>query len=219
MAILTPFPALFNRKNLVAGLATLVPVSVSLWAIHLLFSSLTGMINRVAPWDNVQTGSVFLDVLIDIGLIVTLFVGIVLLGLMVNWRLHLLIRQLETHVVEKVPLLNKVYRFTKDTVHQFLGGEHMPLEQVAAFRDGTAIKIGFVTDIQTRMANVLVFSAPAPSNGFNHGVLLTDLHRLNCPADVALSSVIKFGIGLGPLYEQFLDLEARGESYARCTQS
>lgn len=184
------------RRYLLAGLAVIGPVGLSVWVLAWLFARLDGILGQ------------YLDPALGwsvpgVGLLV-----LVLLLLAVGWTTE---RALGARLVDawdslmtRVPVARQVYRGSQRILRTVFGEDRIAFQEVVAFEwpDERRWTIGFVTgspppEVRARIgedaATVYMPTAPNPASGYLVMMARSDLVSLDMSVEEAFTLVLSAG--------------------------
>lgn len=184
------------RRYLLAGLAVIGPVGLSVWVLAWLFARLDGILGQ------------YLDPALGwsvpgVGLLV-----LVLLLLAVGWTTE---RALGARLVNawdslmtRVPVARQVYRGSQRILRTVFGEDRIAFQEVVAFEwpDDGRWTIGFVTgspppEVRARIgddaATVYMPTAPNPASGYLVMMARSDLVSLDMSVEEAFTVVLSAG--------------------------
>lgn len=188
----------FVITTIIGGLVVVLPVTLFILIIRLLFNLVIGFIsplsNLLGFSDDVNRWLINLLVL---AIIVAFFF---LVGLLVRTEMgQRFLLRLEQQWLAPLPL----YGVIRETVQRLFSKDKMPFSKVVlvdAFGSG-ALMTGFVTDEQPNgYYTVFVPTAPNPTNGFIFHVKPENLLFVDVRSEEAMRSVISLGIGSANLF-------------------
>lgn len=196
------------KKYFLTGLVTLLPLAVTIWVVHFFLDFLTkpfiGVVSLLTdrlPIDSPQLIRKITQVLILIGLfILTFIIGFVGRRFFFNQ-----IIRLSDKILIKIPLVNKVYKTTKDIVNSLFGSKEKSFKQVVLlqFPYPGAFCIGLIaknspktcSDAESKkLISIYIPTTPNPSTGFLVMCEKKDLIFLNMKAEQAVKYVVSCAV-------------------------
>lgn len=196
------------KKYFLTGLVTLLPLAVTIWVVHFVVNFLTkpfiglfSLLTDRLPIASPQLIRTITQVFILIGLIVfTFFLGLVAR----KFFFHQLIR-LGDRILIKIPLVNKVYKTSKDIVTSIFGSEERMFKQVVLlpFPYKGAYCIGLIAKRaprtcseaeKTELVSVFIPTTPNPSTGYLVMCQKSELIYLKMKTEEAIKYVVSCGV-------------------------
>jgi uncharacterized membrane protein len=199
----------FVITTILGGLAVVLPITLFVFIIRLLFNLIIGLIR---PLSNLLGFSESVNVwLINILVITGILLLFFLIGLTVRTEIgQRLFRRAEEQWLAPLPF----YGVLRETVQQLFSRDRMPFSKVVLVNPygSGAWMTGFVTDeLPNGFFTVFVPTAPNPTNGFIFHVKAEQIQFVNVKSEEALRSVISLGIGSKKLFETFDSGNAENE--------
>ncbi len=167
------------KKYFLTGLVTLLPLTVTIWVVHFFvnfltkpFIGLVSMLTDRLPISPQLTRTIS-QIIILIGLILlTFFIGLVARRFFFT---HII--QLGDRMLSKIPLVNKVYKTSKEIVKSLFGSKEKSFKQVVLlpFPYQGAYCIGLIAKeapktcseaAKTELVSVFIPTTPNPSTGY-----------------------------------------------------
>jgi len=188
----------FTINTLLGGLVVVLPITLFVSIIRLLFNLVIGIIsplkNLLGFSDNVNQ---WLINLLVVAAILTLFF---LIGLVVRTEMgKRFFLRLEEQWLSPLPF----YGIIRETVQQLFSRDRMPFSKVVlvdVYGSG-ALMTGFVTDEWPgNYLTVFVPTGPNPTNGFIFHVKKEQIISVDVRTEEAMRSVISLGIGSSSLF-------------------
>ncbi|MCH9621105.1 MAG: hypothetical protein S4CHLAM20_05210 [Chlamydiia bacterium] len=204
------------KKYFFTGLVLLLPIVVTLMIITFVVRTLThpfmGFVSHFITQYNLGDKSALLPggeklliISSQLVILVCLFVFILLLGMIARWFfVHWLIRFGE-YIVHRLPLVNKVYKTSKEIVSHLFGQDKKSFKQVVLVpfpREGI-YTIGFLSEkapkeindeTQSEMISVFVPTTPNPTTGFTVIYKVKDIYYLKMKPEAAIKFIVSCGI-------------------------
>lgn len=210
------------KKNLLSGLALLLPLAVTVFIFVFLVDLLTTpFLEHVKDiikffsqsYVDFDKHSTFLILLSRVLILITLFVGIIILGFLGKRIFFHYIMKTFHYWMMKIPLINKIYKGTRDIIMALLSEDKKIFSRVVAvpFPNEHAKAIGLVTGnapihldqnqkqnenapTEKTLKSVFVATSPHPLSGF---LLLTEekyLTRIDFSVEDAFKYLISCGV-------------------------
>ncbi len=196
------------KKYFLTGLVTLLPLTVTIWVVHFFVNFLTKpFINLVSPLtDRLPIASpqiirTISQVLILIALVaLTWFIGFVARRFFFT---HII--RLGDRILIKIPLVNKVYKTSKDIVKSLFGSKEKSFKQVVllSFPYKGAYCIGLIAKDapptcskarQNELVSVFIPTTPNPSTGYLTMCQRSDLIYLDMKTEEAIKYVVSCAV-------------------------
>lgn len=196
------------KKYFLTGLVTLLPLAVTIWVVHFFVDFLTkpfigvvSVLTAQLPIDSPHLIQKITQVLILIGLfILTFIIGFVGRRFFFNQ-----IIRLSDKILTKIPLVNKVYKTTKDIVNSLFSSNEKSFKQVVLlqFPYPGAFCIGLVgktspktcSDAEKKeLVSIYIPTTPNPSTGFLVMCEKKDLIFLNMKTEQAIKYVVSCAV-------------------------
>ncbi len=190
------------RKYFITGLLILVPLSITLWVLHAVISTMDqSLLLLPEQWRPEQLfGFKFLG----IGTILTLLIVFVTGLLAQNFVGNMVVGAWES-LLKRIPIVNSVYSSVKqvsDTLFSSTGNAFSKAVLVQYPREGSWT-IAFLTGVpggdvakhlQGDYISIYVPTTPNPTSGFFLMVPRADTIELNMSVDAALKYVVSMGV-------------------------
>jgi uncharacterized membrane protein len=167
------------KKYFFAGLVTLLPLAVTVWVALFLLNFLTkpfiGVVTRLIG--NLPIPEQLIQTLGQICILAGLFLFIILLGMVARWYFFNALVRLGEKIFARIPLINKIYKTTKDIIHPLFKGDNQSFNQVVMlpFPYHGAYILGLITrdapqtcsnSQQQDMVSIFLPTTPNPTTGF-----------------------------------------------------
>ncbi len=201
------------RKYFFTGLATLLPLTVTLVIVLFIVDFLTkpfmGVMMRFLSSPLLSIGMLasekFIQIVSQICILITLFLCIATLGWIARWLFFRAFLHLGERLLQKIPFINKVYKTTKDIVQSLFSQDSRSFQQVVMipFPYPGAYCLGLVTNsslnlsqetTQNEMVSVFILTAPNPTAGYLILRKKSDLIYLKMKSDEAIKYVVSCGV-------------------------
>ncbi|UIJ73939.1 DUF502 domain-containing protein [Aurantimonas sp. HBX-1] len=197
------------KRNIIAGILTLIPVVVTIWILNLVITTLIGfgrpMVLGLAFWAqsysppvaNLLRADVFQSVLA----LALVLVGLYVLGALTQAVLGRKVISLVNRTIERLPFVRSLYSSVRRMLEVFQSTEtSMQRVVLIRFPNPGMRTLGFVTrtfadagDPERLLAAVYVPTAPNPTSGFIEIVPVDDLTYVDWTADEAMQFVVSAG--------------------------
>ena|SRR3990167_1063427 len=202
------------KKYFLTGLASLLPVAVTIWVIVFIVNFLTkpfiGFVSNLlssislGPFRIFATDTtilIFSQFLILIGL----FLLTILLGIVTRWVIFNALLRFSDQILHKIPFINKVYKTTKDIISTLFTSNKNSFKDVVLIRfpNRQTYSLGLVTRdapmtcsqaTSTEMVTVFIPSTPNLMTGFLIVSDKSDLIYLNMKTEEAIKYIVSIGV-------------------------
>ena len=204
------------KKYLITGLVILLPLALTVAILQFLIRFLTNpfleiVTNLLSRTSFAQKGFLFFSPeqimrYTSQGIIlVCLFLGILLLGMLARWYFVRWLIQCGDEILHRLPLVNKIYRATKDiVVHMFGQGTNSFHQVVMVPFPGEGIfALGFLSQKAPlacnekedgEMISVFVPTAPNPTTGFTIMYRSKEIQYINMKPEEAIKYIVSCGV-------------------------
>ncbi len=186
----------FLQRHFLTGLLSITPLVITtwiLWRFYVLISS------TMRPWLQripavTETYPEFLLTLIGVIVFILL---ITLVGLFTRNLIGIAFFRVLERFFEQIPVVKSVFSAIKQISEVFLQDRRTAFQKVVLFaypRQGL-FSIGFVTrdEVENRLVNVFLPTAPNPTSGFMLLVPREELKELGIPVEEAIKLIVSGG--------------------------
>ncbi len=202
------------KKYFLTGLATLLPLAVTIYAVifvvHFLTLPFMGMMTRLV--EKLPIGSLgiisserLIRTISEVIILIGLFVFVFLLGMVARWLFFNALIRWGDQILHKIPLVNKVYKTAKDITRTLFNTDSNSFRQVVMIRfpHRECYCIGLVsnealkscTDLAgEEMVSVFIPTTPNPTNGFLMMSPRSELILLDMNNQDAVKFVVSCGV-------------------------
>lgn len=200
------------KKYFLTGLVTLLPLAVTLWIIHFFVSfltkpfmgAMTQLLSYLPPYgllSSEQAIRTLSQILILISLFLfTLFLGFVARRFFFNSLLHL-----GDQLLSKIPLVNKVYKTSKEIIQSLFASKSQSFRQVVMipFPYKGCYCIGLIASdspttcsqtVDGDMVSVFIPTTPNPTTGYLVMGRKEEFIYLDMKSDEAIKYVVSCGV-------------------------
>ncbi len=196
------------KKYFLTGLVTLLPLAVTIWVVHFFVNFLTkpfiGLVSHLTDRLPIASPQLIRTVS-QIIVLIALFIFIFILGFVARKFFFSQIIRLGDRILIKIPLVNKVYKTSKDIVNALFGSKEKSFKQVVLlpFPYSGAYCIGLVakTAPQTcsesaneELISIFIPTTPNPSTGFLLLAKKSDLIFLKMRTEEAIKYVVSCAV-------------------------
>jgi uncharacterized membrane protein len=204
------------KKYFLTGLILLLPIVLTIMIITFVVRFLTnpfvGFVSHLLSKSSLGEhgfyllhGEKLVTVTSQLIILVFLFAFILLLGMLARWFfIHWLISAGE-YIVHKLPLVNKVYKTSKEIVSHLFGQDKKSFKQVVLvpFPKKGIYTLGFLSEKAPKeiieatgheMISVFVPTTPNPTTGFTIIFNVKDIYYLKMKPEAAIKFIVSCGI-------------------------
>lgn len=204
------------KKYFLTGLILLLPsvltVVIIAFVVRFLTNPFVGFVSHFLENSSLKDHGFFLlhgDKLVTLTsqliILVALFFVILFLGMLARWFfIHWLIQAGE-YIVHKLPLVNKVYKTSKEIVSHLFGQDKKSFKQVVLvpFPRAGIYTLGFLSEKAPKeinnetgheMISVFVPTTPNPTTGFTIIFNVKDIYYLKMKPEAAIKFIVSCGI-------------------------
>ncbi len=198
------------KKTFLTGLAVLLPFAVTIYVVVFVVNFLTrpfvGIVSSFLekiPFHLPILSHQLIHTMSQIVVIVALFGFILLLGIVARWFLFNSLIKLGDLILKKIPIVNKVYKTTKDIVQTLFSGGKNSFKQVVLvpFPYKGSYCLGLVTreapgtcqNDANDMVSVYIPTTPNPMTGYQIMSPRSELIELSMKSDEAIKYVVSCG--------------------------
>jgi len=200
------------KKYFLTGLATLLPVAVTFYIVIFVVGILTrpfmGMLTSVglemriyAPFNSETVVRAVAQIII----LIALFLFIILLGFVARWFFVKSLIKLSDKILHKIPLINKVYKTTKEIIQILFASNKNSFKQVVMvhFPDKESYCLGLISRESpkaceqkghTDTVSVFIPTTPNPMTGFMIISPKKDLLFLDMKSEDAIKYIVSCGV-------------------------
>ena len=201
------------KKYFFTGFVILLPIAVTLAVIGFLVSFLTkpfmGIVtrllsNRSIPSLGIFTSEQIVETISRCIILAALFVFILMLGIFARWFFFHTLLKTGDKILYRIPLVNKVYKTTKDIIHTLFASKKESFKQVVMipFPTKHCYCLGLITreapktcqDASGReMVTVFIPTTPNPTTGYLLVCPVSDLIFLKMKGEEAIKYIVSCG--------------------------
>jgi len=202
------------KKNFVTGVATVIPLIVTLYVFYLFVKTfggnLAGLLQVIPPLRRIPK---FFLMIISLG--VGVFAVYVVGTLTGHWAGEGIVAQLES-IFLKIPLVKAIYVPAKELTQALIGQEKMAFRKVVLieFPERGTYALGFLTSYfvmdKERFFNVFVPTTPNPTSGWYLILPEEKVRILEMKPETALKIIVSGGIVFPEEFAQDIASEIRG---------
>lgn len=199
------------KKYFLTGLATLLPVAITVYVvtftIDFLTSPFVGIVTKllsrlpIAPM-GFLTSPPMVRTIAQFLILLTLFLFVLIIGIVARWFLVDKLASLGDYLLQKIPLVNKVYKITRDIIRTLFATNQNSFKQVVMipFPSKESYCLGLVTREAPRngssgdRVSVFIPTTPNPTTGFMVITRRSELIYLDMKSEDALKYVLSCGV-------------------------
>lgn len=204
------------KKYFLTGLVTLLPVTVTIWIfikiIHFLTKPFVGLATNLLhrlPHSDFIFSARSIRTVSEIIILLGLIFGTFFIGLIARRYFFDQLLKLGDKILYRIPLVNKVYKTSKEIVQSFFGSQSDSFKQVVLlpFPYKGSYCLGLISSaspetcseaIQSPMQSVFIPTTPNPTTGFLVMVPKEDLIYLDMKTDEAIKYVVSCAVIIPP---------------------
>lgn len=195
------------KKTFLAGLATLLPVAVTLALVLFLVNFMTkpfmGFVTQLVSHRIHEEH--LIRYLSQVLILISLFLVTWGLGALARWFFIRAFLKAGESLLHRIPIVNKVYKTSKEIIHSLFGAGATSFQQVVMvpFPYPGCYCLGLVTNEMPKKANealgedvvsVFILTAPNPTAGYLVVQKKSNLIYLDMKSEDAAKYVISFGV-------------------------
>ncbi|HSX27035.1 MAG TPA: DUF502 domain-containing protein [Chlamydiales bacterium] len=202
------------KKYFLTGLVTLLPLAVTIWILHFIVRFLTkpfiGIVETlldewtIGPF-GIITSEQLIDVASEILILIALFVFTLLLGFVARRYFFRKLISLGDLLLHKIPLVNKVYKTSKDIVKSLFGTGRTSFKQAVLipFPYKGSYCVGLIAReapktcsdaMKDELISVFIPATPNPATGFLVMCPRSELIFLDMRSEEAIKYVVSCGV-------------------------
>ncbi|HEY5260051.1 MAG TPA: DUF502 domain-containing protein [Rhabdochlamydiaceae bacterium] len=204
------------RKYFITGLVILLPVAITvaiiLFFVNLLTQPFVGaMTSFLYDFHIVNTGFLFFspEQVLEYGskilILALIFAFVVFLGVITRWFFFTAFLKLGDKILNKIPLVNTVYKTTQDIIRTLFVSDKETFKQVVIvpFPSDDTYTLGLVarespqgcsTAVGDELISVLVPTTPNPTTGFLLMCKRKDLILIDMATEDAIKYIVSCGV-------------------------
>jgi uncharacterized membrane protein len=200
------------KKYFLTGLATLLPVAVTIWLVGMIVNFLThpfiglvtGLISRI-PFTDPWTSEAVIRTISQMLILFSIFLITAITGLVARWFFFNTILKFGDYILIKTPLINKVYKTAKEIINILFTSSKNSFQQVVMvkFPSKDCYCIGLVTREAPKtfkgienneLLSIFIPTTPNPMTGFLIVAPKSDVIFLNMKTEEAIKYVVSCGV-------------------------
>jgi uncharacterized membrane protein len=195
------------KNYFLTGLATLLPLAVTVAVLRIIVNFLTnpflGAVSHLLG--PLPIPPELIHFISQVLILVALFLFLLLIGMFGRWFFVHSFLKIGDQILHKIPLVNKVYKTSKDIVVSLFGQDAKSFQEVvmAAFPNEHCYVIGLIARnapqtcteaMQQEMASVFIPTTPNPTTGFLIMRPRSELIYLDMSPEDALKYIVSCGV-------------------------
>jgi uncharacterized membrane protein len=200
------------KKYFLTGLATLLPVAVTIYVVVFVvgfltlpfMGTVTNLLHRLQIYVPFNSETV-IRATAQIIILIALFLFIILLGLVARWFFIKSLIKISDKILHKIPLINKVYKTSKEITQILFASNKNSFKQVVMvhFPDQESYCLGLIAreapeicavDGCSDMVSVFLPTTPNPMTGFMILSPKKDLLFLDMKSEDAIKYIVSCGV-------------------------
>jgi len=204
------------KKYLITGIIILSPLALTIaiiaFVVNFLTKPFTGIVSNLLAQTNLaDRGFLFFspEQTLQFGsqlvILICLFLMILFLGMIARWFLVKWIIALGEVILHRLPLVNKVYKTTKDIITHLFGQERTSFKQVVLvpFPRSGVFTLGLLSQkapkqcsdaANTPLVSVFVPTAPNPTTGFTIMYKTDEIFFIDMKVEEAIKYIVSCGM-------------------------
>lgn len=204
------------KKHIITGLVILLPVALTIAIIGFIVNFLTrpflGIVSHFLAKTAFATRGFFifspehaLVLTSQIIILICLFLVIWIVGMIARWYLVHLILHYSEKLLHKLPLVNKIYKATKEIITSLLGQGETSFQHVVLvpFPEPGKYALGFLSkpapsicsDAASHvLISVFIPTCPNPTTGFTVMYKPEEIHKLDMSPEEAIKYIVSCGM-------------------------
>lgn len=201
------------KKYFLTGLATLLPIAITvavvLFMIRLLTDPFIDFVSHLfskvnIPSIGILSSKLVVQIISQCVILITIFLFILALGIVARWFFFHTLLKLSDKLLYRIPIINKVYKTTKDIIHTLFASKKDSFKQVVMipFPTKNCYCLGLITRqapqtcekaTGSEMATVFIPTTPNPTTGYLLICPTANLIFLNMKSDEAIKYIVSCG--------------------------
>lgn len=196
------------KKYFVAGLATLLPLAITIYVVRFIINLLTspfmGAMTEILDKIPLGMGGVLhaeqtIRLASQICILILLFLFVLGLGVVGRWFVVHQVLKLGDQIFLRIPLVSKLYKTASDFVHTVFSSEQKSFQHVVlvSFPYPDAYCLGLISrETSPEEKNVFVFipTTPNPTSGFLIVCKKSELIPIDMTSEEAVKYVVSCGV-------------------------
>ena len=195
------------KKYFLTGLVTLLPLAITVWVglfiINFLTAPFMGLMTQALDFLSIPERLIW--TLSRWLILICLFLFTIGLGIVARWFLFKALMRTGHQIVQKIPLINKVYRTTKDIIETIFNSDQKTFQQVVmvSFPYPGCYVLGLVIRpapqtcsdaAKEELISVFLPTTPNPTTGYLIIRPKSELIYLDMPSEDAIKYIVSCGV-------------------------
>lgn len=201
------------KKYFLTGLATLLPIAITIavviFIIHLLTNPFLGFVTHLLspfaiPPIGIFSSEQVVQIISQTIILAAIFVFVLFLGIFARWFLFHTFLKLSDKLLYRIPIINKVYKTTKEIITTLFASKKDSFKQVVMipFPTKGCYCLGLITRQAPRtcqeasgseMVTVFIPTTPNPTTGYLLVCPVKELIFLKMKSDEAIKYIVSCG--------------------------
>lgn len=199
------------KKYFLTGLILLLPIVLTImiiaFVVRLLTNPFVDFVSKIISKNEIFIfgGDQIIKIVSQFVILVGLFLFILILGMFARWFFVHWFFSAGEYILHKLPLVNKVYKTSKEIVSHLFGKDKKSFKQVVLvpFPKEGIYTLGFLSEkapeeicneVKNEMVSVFVPTTPNPTTGFTVIFKVKDIYYLNMKPEAAIKFIVSCGI-------------------------
>jgi uncharacterized membrane protein len=204
------------KRSFITGLVILLPLAVTIlivvFVVNFLTQPFVGLVSQfLEKFDILNRGFLFLkpEHVIRYGsqilILICLFLFTILLGIIARWFFFRSLLKISDYLLNRIPLVNKVYKTTKDIIKTLFSGDKSAFKQVVMvpYPKNDSYVIGLMSRespqicseaIGDDLISILVPTTPNPTTGFLLMYKRSDTIFIDMKPEDAIKYIVSCGV-------------------------
>jgi uncharacterized membrane protein len=200
------------KKYFLTGLATLLPVAVTLWLVSFVINFLTkpfvGIVSKIISRTSISgvwaSEGMFRGIS-QVSILIFFFLLLIFIGMVARWFLFTSLLKIGDYVLGKTPLINKVYNTAKEIINILFASNKNSFKQVVMVRfpNRNCYSLGLITReapttcsdaVQKELLSIFIPTTPNPMTGYLITSAKSDVYFLDMKPEDAVKYVVSCGV-------------------------
>lgn len=198
------------KKYFLTGLATLLPVALTFWIVSFLVNLLTNPFNGwviqfMFDHPSLEIPNSLTKTISQVSILFILLILTLLIGAVARRFFFKQLLQFGDHLVQKIPLINKIYKTSKEMVLSLFNTSKQSFQKVVLFPfpNKESYCLGLIASdapqsckdtLNDQVVSIFIPTTPNPTSGYLVLVEKKDLIHLTMKPDEAIKYVMSCGI-------------------------
>ena len=200
------------KKYFFTGLATLLPVAVTVWLVAFIVNFLTrpfvGIVKKLMyriPFSGPWASELVIRTISQILILAFIFLLLLFLGMVARWFFFNSLLKIGDYVLEKIPLINKLYKTSKEMTNILFMSNKNSFKQVVLvnFMNKNCYCLGLITreapqafsdSVSDELVSVFIPTTPNPMTGFLIASSRADIIYMDMKSEDAIKYIVSCGV-------------------------